>query len=89
MTASTEHPTAQQIEGRLTAALSTIETTWDRMLTPPSSKPGPRTKGTGVNLPDDSEEADDTPRLVQLVDARREVTLCLRSWCQVDRKSVV
>lgn len=75
--------TPQQIEGRLTSALATIEAAWDRMLTPPTRRPGQRTNGTGITLDDDSEATDDTPRVVQLVDARREVTLCLRSWCQV------
>ena len=75
--------TAQQIEGRLISALATIATVWDRMLEPPSRRPGQRTNGTGITLPDTAEEADDTPRHVQVIDARRDVTDTLRGWCQV------
>ena len=85
----TEHETTgptltpQQIEGRLLAALSTIEATWDAMLTPPAPRMGTPTNGTGVSLPDDSDGTEDTPRTVQVMDARLDVIACLRSWCQV------
>lgn len=79
----TTRPTPQQIEGRLASALSTITTLWPTMIQPPSSGTRPRTTGTGALLDDTDPRDDDMRRLERLIDARREVMLCLRSWCQV------
>ena len=79
----TTRPTPQQIEGRLASALSTIATLWPTMIQPPSSGTRPRTTGTGALLDDADTRDDDMRRLERLIEARREVMLCLRSWCQV------
>lgn len=76
-------PTPQQIEGRLLASLATIAAAWDDMLEPPARRPGQRVNGTGAALPDDADATGDTPRAVQVIDARRDVIAIMRSWCQV------
>lgn len=81
---TTERLTPQQIEGRLTAALITIAASWDDMLVvPPAARPGRRTNGTGVTLDDKAEASDDTPRAVQVIDARAPIAAVLNSWCRV------
>jgi hypothetical protein len=74
--------TPQQIDGRLAASLSTIEDLWADMLAPPAKRPGSGTRGSGVLLPDDSESAADTPRLVDVVDHRHRIALVLNAWCR-------
>lgn len=83
MTETTAAPrlTAEQIEGKLHSALATIRDLWDDMLEPPAKRVGSRSGG--VLLADDDESAADTPRTTQVIDARREIMLCLRGWCQV------
>ena len=83
MSETEDRPTPQQIENRTVAALGTIEALWEKMLTPPSPRPGPRSRSGGALLDDDSEADDDTPRLVLLVDVRASVNAVLNGWCRV------
>lgn len=75
--------TAQQIEGRLTAALATIASSWEAMIQPPSATARPRTSGTGALLDDRDDRDTDMRHLDKLVHARREVTLTLNGWSRV------
>lgn len=76
--------TPAQIEGRLRSDLSGIASMWPSMFDPTAKRPrsGGGTGDGQTRLDDDSEGVADTPRMVLIIDIRREVLVTLRRWAE-------